>query len=116
MRCKVGDIAVVVGYPPSNGALVRIIKPGADMGWAVYEWECEALCGMDVDSPFGGLSRVVAGSVVECDDRELRPIRDPGEDAVDEILQLTRLKAPSPEFVGQTAFTDFGPPPGFVGV
>jgi hypothetical protein len=53
---------------------------------------------------------------VGCDDRELRPIRDPGEDAVDEILQLTRLKAPSPEFVGQTAFTDFGPPPGFVGV
>jgi hypothetical protein len=41
-------------------------------------------------------------------DSWLRPIRPQRRDAVDEMVQIMRRKAPSPEFVGQTAFTDFG--------
>jgi hypothetical protein len=106
MNCKPGELAIIVSgqVPEFIGRIVQVTELDAPF-WPTAWRFVERLI------PADG-----SGEVRSIEDCALRPIRDPGDDAVDEILQLTRLKAPSPEFVGQTAFTDFGPPPGFVGV
>lgn len=74
MNCKPGDLAVVVRarFDPSH--LGKIVS--------VVEWDDEA-GGWKVDPPImtAGIPwRAVA-------DHALRPIRDPGDDAVDEMIQ-----------------------------
>ena len=87
MRCKVGDLCIVVNdieRPANNGALVKIIKR-ADFRdfwpFAAIDWEVEALTFLHCDD----------GSIAnpgDCDigyrDIELRPIRD--QDGQDETF------------------------------
>lgn len=73
LRCKPGDLAVVIaalGSKTSNiGKIVRVVRRhSAQLDW---EWVIE----------FDGREYVGA-------DRWLRPIRDPGEDATDEMLRI----------------------------
>jgi hypothetical protein len=78
MNCKPGDLAVIVKVGPLAkgllGRFVTVLRPHKD-SLGVY-WDYEPLL-QTVDG------YVVAAVEDEC----LRPIRDPGEDAVDEMVQ-----------------------------
>lgn len=85
MRCKVGDLAVIVRGENNIGRFVNVLMPSPlhGAGW----WFVEMVGG-----PGDGIhyftkvrDRGVLGNI---SDARLRPIRDPGEDAVDEMLQL----------------------------
>jgi hypothetical protein len=104
MNCRPGDLAVFVRSTCGNeGRIVRCLRRavGSDMErygfsahWAhrfVY-WVIDAE--VNCIGEFGDLTRVEMG-----DDEFLRPIRDPGEDAVDETL----LWLPSPTKQGEPA-------------
>lgn len=89
MRCKVGDVCVIVNdmeEPSNNGRFVTIkASVDPDRYRLPVHWECEAhtavfLNGRWLDSGFGYR------------DAELCPIRDPGPDAIDETIQ--RLGTP----------------------
>lgn len=83
MNCKPGDLAIflpppyVSGYEFS-GRVLRVIKPSAFHG----TWFVEPLFPNGDDSTW---------------DKYLRPIRDPGDDAVDETI--VRLGKPVPDEV-----------------
>ena len=81
MNCKPGDLAIIVrGEPEENiGRIVRVthVRPCFNR----WFWSFDGAT-LDVD---------------EIDDNCLRPIRDPGSDAIDETLQ--HLPAPSLETV-----------------
>lgn len=95
MNCKPGDIAYTVApyVRCGRGYVVRVIRRAA---------EVEVFGPARFTQPLGGVAWVCEGSVMmdtgflepmtAIDDSCLRPIRDPGEDAVDETLQ--RLPAP----------------------
>lgn len=99
MNCKPGDLAVIV--PPYQDkemlglvvTVVRRVPPAAriqakngdvSMGGAGIGWRCE-----------GHAPSLPCGIADEC----LRPLRNPGDDAVDESL----LWLPSPGKVTETA-------------
>lgn len=90
MNCKPGDLAVQVscyGDGRYIGQLYRCLSSFID-GDGEPRWRVEPL------------SRTLPKWVApECDDKHLRPIRDPGEDAVDETL----LWLPSPSRTKETA-------------
>lgn len=105
MNCKQGDLAVVVGRGVSaireSGERRDILKPGTLV-------ECSELCYVNgrafwnLPTPFefngvfsDGLE--FSGSFAGCSDDSLRPIRHPGDDAVDETIQ--RLGKPMSERV-----------------
>lgn len=84
MNCKPGDLAVIIRSEAGNeGKILRVIRfVGEVPGWVGSDrWETDTL----VPGKLGGWSCAVQ-------DSNLRPIRDPGDDAVDETLQ--RLPAP----------------------
>ena len=92
MNCKQGDIAIVVlSFAGNEGKIVRCMRP-LIMKWKRYDgstymsesWE------IDIALPdrYGVLSKYTQ-------DRQLRPIRDPGNDATDETL--TWLPVPTKE-------------------
>ena len=78
MNCKKGDLAVIVGAPSFTrkwdrrylGYVVRCVELLPDKTW----W---------TDPELPAPER---GSVITWYDAELRPIRDPGDDAKDETL------------------------------
>ena len=77
MNCKQGDLAIIVGcvnVPVANGRIVRCVAFVPD--YNIPAW--------DIDPP------VVApdGVYPSIHDSLLRPINNPGEDAVDEIVRL----------------------------
>jgi len=77
MNCKTGDLAVVV-RGKSRGALVSVLEPSLMF---VDAWVVRLHCwGMT------NLRVVGKGDLANCYDANLRPIRDPGEDAQDESL------------------------------
>ena len=83
MNCKPGDLAIVVGgrdpnCPPRRGTIVKVDRPSKV--WP----QCWVMDPPIVD-PADGYS-------VHVQDKHLCPIRDPGDDAVDETL----LRLPSP--------------------
>lgn len=89
MNCKPGDLAVVVRSDAGNeGKIVRCLR--------IVDGWLEGLDGSGLGEPVWEVDRVLRA----CDGSEdnlindsyLRPIRDPGDDAVDETLQ--RLPAP----------------------
>ena len=98
MNCKQGDIAYVVGAttPGLNGCMVVCLCP------APYEsyWEPVRIPAWTVRSIAEGRKLPCMGKFGNLfyrderpvDDSLLRPIRDPGDDAVDETL----LRLPSP--------------------
>lgn len=93
MRCRVGDIAVIVGSgnPQNIGKFVEVLRPSDDSTPEIPQWECRAttiLHGYDfVGNVCMRECTVMPGSLVDVDDQDLRPIRNPGEDAQDETLQ-----------------------------
>lgn len=91
MNCKPGDLAIVVrSYAGNEGKIVRCVRllseaqlwegPGID-SLISPDWE--------VDLPLRNCGGGMQSSIPDC---LLRPIRDPGDDAVDETL----LRLPSP--------------------
>lgn len=82
MNCKPGDLAVIVrSLVESNvGGMVRII--GIDETCEPGEWRVEALSRLwDQHGKF-----CLPGHIGYADDHRLRPLNDPGDDAVDETL------------------------------
>lgn len=77
MKCKPGDLAIIIGVPPelqeSLGGLVKV-KCASFM--AIYDWECIALSQLKA---FQGavVSEVRPGDVVHIPDVCLKPIRGP---------------------------------------
>lgn len=95
MNCRPGDLARVVGLDSRLGLNDRFVKLLNDSPWyldGIPHWRLEepiriVLPGDGVSMTTGRLysagERLVAYSLA---DRYLRPIRDPGDDAVDETL------------------------------
>ncbi|KAF1003323.1 MAG: hypothetical protein GAK28_04762 [Luteibacter sp.] len=102
MNCKPGDLARIIGpsTSPNRDRIVRCIRllaRGEEMVLdgisflAASHGEFWAVEGRLVgENPMGRMVIVNGGPI---GDQWLRPIRDPGDDAVDETLQ--RLPAPS---------------------
>ena len=86
LRCKPGDIAVIVGGIEQNvGRMVRVIKPCDALHWAMFhaDWEVELLQTTRTSSRVGEQDSG-PGMVCGCADRILRPIR--GGEGQDETL------------------------------
>lgn len=88
MRCRVGDLAIVVraNYAENVGRIVETLSVDESGMWRVRSES--ALCTTMGHSMFA-----------YCPDEWLRPIRDPGDDAQDETLQWL----PVPEREGVAA-------------
>lgn len=97
MNCKPGDLAVIVASQATEniGCIVEVLDAShpcpcgctsREQYWSV-RCHGRALVAFDL---FGRRSEV---KFADCPDRVLRPIRDPGDDAVDEVLE--RVGAPS---------------------
>jgi hypothetical protein len=92
MNCKPGDLAVIVAsdFQQNIGRLVQVIR--ADTVYCFGpEWECECLSSVyvednDITGECFGEFWANAGRAVSIPDADLRPIRDPGDDARDESL------------------------------
>lgn len=67
MRCKPGDLAVIIRakHPENVGRLVTVVRLNDDGLWLVEG----------------------KGPGIYCRDENLRPIRDPGDDATDEMVE-----------------------------
>ncbi len=108
LRCKPGDLAVVINadYCKENiGLIVHVLRPAVagdrlDTG-SVVAWEVGNDSWVVQVAGAGTLNAQMAlGFKIKtkqsiCRDSNLRPIRDPGEDAQDETL--TWLPSPSRE-------------------
>jgi hypothetical protein len=93
MNCKQGDLAILVRSNAGNeGKLFRCaVWLGSDhYGPAAINDVWHAVTLQRVTSDVGSVYE--AGDLVKVSDSQLRPIRDPGDDAVDEML----LIVPSP--------------------
>lgn len=82
MNCKPGDLAVIVNSNDRRniGKLVRVIGP--------YEMRPQSWWVASESVLHGVFSDWPPGAEVGQYDKNLRPIRDPGEDATDEMVQL----------------------------
>lgn len=109
MNCKPGDLAVIVRFNPAHphltGRIVEVIEaapagvrfrlpdgrlhnPCSPQGWIVLFQNP-----VDMTAMRGRAD----GLYAVCPDFALRPLRDPGEDAVDEtLLILPAPRAPAP--------------------
>ena len=72
MNCRPGDLAIQIrAWRPENiGTIVRVLRPVDDWFFGAGFWEVEG----------SGNGNVAA-------DSDLHPIRDPGDDAKDEMLR-----------------------------
>lgn len=89
MRCKVGDLAIVINdweNSGNNGALVNVVRRASrdDYKLAPVDWECTAVSTV-----------VLQGEIFQSGegwfgyrDSELRPIGNPGPEEVDEISRV----------------------------
>lgn len=100
MNCKPGDLAVIVGFSPAHphltGRIVEVIElapVGCDFKLPdgkshrpcpVGEWVIRFQNAVDLSVVRGRANALYAA----CHDSKLRPLRDPGEDATDEMLLL----------------------------
>ena len=95
MNCKPGDLAWIVGLHPSLGEAEGRIVQLVDAPPVVYEGEPSWQLTKRVDITLVGNGRLgdqrfYLGESVWFDqlqDKYLRPIRDPGDDASDETLE-----------------------------
>lgn len=94
MNCKPGDLAITVGSMrgDQDGRLVEVLRASTPQD--VEEWEPGAWYVRVLGGPLYMHAANGKRPFTYCSlrDRNLRPIRDPGDDAVDETLQ--RLPAP----------------------
>lgn len=93
-NCVPGDIARVVGFSApvsdANDRLVRVVSPtivNRLPGWTLEEPLCLTIS--DVCRTANGAVFVPGdrAQITEIADKHLRPIRHPGDDAVDEMLR-----------------------------
>lgn len=90
LNCRPGDLARVISTPETDyvGITDRIIKVTqisefkTPMGYVAWDYETMPL---SVPCPCGCGRNALIGPIA---DSALRPIRDPGDDAVDETLEL----------------------------
>lgn len=100
MNCKPGDMAEVVRPHFRHGAIVgvqrecspveRIFLVALDREWGECGpvWLCAmATGGRGVDNATGHAAYLYPGDEAWIADKYLRPIRDPGDDARDEMLR-----------------------------
>lgn len=104
MNCKPGDLAYVVARVAAiRGRIVTVlhaaptgadfILPNGTLHAAIapdgnHWWLCELVTAVKIPWTLDGrLWRHFDGRYTPIPDRDLRPIRDPGEDAVDELLR-----------------------------
>lgn len=88
LRCKPGDLAVVVWspcYPENLGALVEVLRP-CDPVQGLPAWFVETQ-GRPLAGCHDWSGQDTTSRVVRCPDRALRPIRPQPEGATDETLQ-----------------------------
>lgn len=95
MNCKPGDLAVVVGSCDISGdyllgRIFTVTRSFMEDGEAYWEYE-----GATVETPFGTLEGIA--------DDNLKPIRDPGDDAQDETLLWLLTPTPVIGFTKETA-------------
>lgn len=96
MNCRPGDLARIVGLHPACGLNDKIVKlrnesPVIWVEGAAPQWKLEERVSFVADRNVMDLSgtRYFAGELVYVDalaDSCLRPIRDPGSDAIDEMV------------------------------
>lgn len=93
MNCKPNDIARIVNnVTGNNDKLVRVAALVTAPDCAVAWWLCVAMQQIYIDG-VPGLQP--AGTEVYCADVNLRPIRDPGDDAVDQTLAWLPVPLPA---------------------
>lgn len=108
MNCKPGDLAVVLPPHFRHGVIVGVIREcrseeraslvALEKEWEVcgHVWLCRLVtASRGIDDVTGKAAYLMPGDEVWVADKYLRPIRDPGDDAVDETLQW--LPSPSKE-------------------
>lgn len=108
MNCKPNDLAVVVRPHFRHGVVVGVVRGvepreranliALDPAWdeSGHIWLCSLVTGSrGVNDSTGQAAYLLPGDEAWIADQYLRPIRDPGDDAVDETLQW--LPAPSKE-------------------
>lgn len=89
MNCQKGDLAIIVRSEAGNaGKIVRCLESSLQTFWSIdgsIKTDVAWLVDRDLAGWNGKVDRLIR-------DSQLRPIRDPGDDAVDETL----LRLPSP--------------------
>ena len=85
MNCKPGDLAYIVGsvYAENNGRIVSVLSASAAEPQCADVWNIECRTPLSVRNRGG---KTVQRLAATCPDKLLRPIRDPGDDAVDQTL------------------------------
>lgn len=96
MRCKPGDLAIVVNdieAPINNGALVRVLKRADPEEYNVpeIEWECQAISTIGYGG--GGVAAHPGEDGVGYRDRELHPLRPSAKQ--DETLTWKPIHEPA---------------------
>jgi hypothetical protein len=90
MNCKPGDMAVIVEAtnPHNRNRIVEVLEFPGRQGQAGWMWMVECVTPLYVIKVTGS-GREPAGSLHRCyvPDAWMRPIRDPGEQARDEMLR-----------------------------
>jgi len=92
MNCKPGDLAVVIedrDSPLNVGRLCEVVSAGEDYGDGLHYWFCRAAGSPMVVQSYTFDNRIIPGALslaqaADLADRDLRPIRDSGDDAADE--------------------------------
>jgi len=96
LNCKPGDLARVVGWAPRLGLNDHVVLLAKEQPFLLYDvWHWRLAKPLDFVLGAGGKNRLtgeqfVPGQpvqVLELPDYCLRPIRDPGDDAVDEMVR-----------------------------
>lgn len=105
LNCKPGDLAVIVkdDFPENLGKFVHVIcfadpeyYPKLD-GESPNQWECKPSSTLMAWDDRNWRYRSSSTALVSIADECLRPIRDPGDDAVDETLLLKPVPFPQLE-------------------
>lgn len=91
MNCRPGDLAYIVApfFSGGRGRVVQVVRTATAEDFfarKINQMPSVWLCVGDIVTQWGAYRETLIGD--EC----LRPIRDPGDDAIDEILQ----RFPSP--------------------
>ncbi len=89
MNCKPGDLAMVVNSTCGNeGVIVTCLEYIGLMNWHGRDYRPKARPTWRIDRELPAFDGCHVGPF--CKDEILRPIRDPGDDAVDESLAWTK--------------------------
>jgi hypothetical protein len=84
-RARIGDLCVIVNGPANVGRFCTVVGPSPvyESGWWWVRMHGGPAIGQFHDKP-GMMALATEGNI---QDFRLRPIRDPGDDAVDEMVR-----------------------------